>query len=143
ARPVAPGHCLFSSAGRAAMPGWQAPRPGSMLYRTPFILLLSLVLAGCSAQVPQFLGRGGDGSGSFTMRDDPQPDAVPVPMRMARVEPGLRGRIVRVEIVAPTQGFHSADLSALNGGQPDENGVMSYMLVARPPVAAQAIGPER
>lgn len=89
------------------------------------------------------MGRGGDGSGTFTLREDPLPDPVPVPMRLARVEPGLRGQIVRVEVVAPTQGFHSANLSAMNGGEPDENGVMDYMLVARPPVDQQAIGPER
>ena len=115
-----------------------------MPYRVSFVLFLSLVLAGCSLRVPDFLGREGDGGGSFTLNDDtPMLDPVPVPMRMARVERGLRGQIVRVEIVAPTQGYYAADLVALNGGVPDQNGVMSYMLVARPPATPQAVGPER
>lgn len=118
-------------------------RPGPMRYRTPTALLLVLGLAGCSAQVPDFLGREGDGGGAFTVRPDPLPDAVPLPMRSARAERGLRGYIVRVEAVAPTQGYHSAELVPLNGGQPDQNGVLPYELRARPPSTPQATGPEQ
>ncbi len=114
-----------------------------MPYRLSSALLLSLVLAGCSLQVPQFLGRGGDGDGTFSIREEPALDPVPVPIRMARVERGLRGQIIRVEIVAPTQGFYGAELVALNAGVPDQAGVMSYILVARPPATPQAVGPER
>jgi hypothetical protein len=112
----------------------------------PYRLLLALpmlLLAGCSVQVPEFLGRDGTGGGSYSLRPEPLPEPVPIPMRMARAERGLRGQIVRVEAVAPTQGFFAAELMPLGGGVPDANGVMSYRLVARPPQTPQAVGPER
>lgn len=113
-----------------------------MPYRTLFVLALA-GLAGCNAPVPEFLGRQGTGASSYSIRPDPLPDPVPVPMRMARAERGLRGHIVRVEAVAPTQGYFSAALVPTGGGVPDQNGVMSYMLMARPPTGPQAVGPER
>ncbi len=119
-------------------------QPGPMRNLTPIALLLMLGLAGCAMQMPDFVGRGGgQSSGVFTLREEPLPDPVPVPMRSARAERGLRGHIVRVEAVAPTQGFHSAELVPLNGGVPDQNGVMAYALVATPPATPQAIGPEQ
>jgi hypothetical protein len=113
-----------------------------MPYRTLFVLSF-VGLAACAVPVPDFLGREGSGSGSYSIRPEPLPDPVPIPMRLARVEPGLRGQIVRVEAVAPTQGYFSATLAPMNGGVPDENGVMAYTLIARPPIGPQGIGPER
>ena len=94
--------------------------------------------------MPDFLGRGGTGGGSFSVRPEPLPDPVLVPMRSAHAERGLGGFIVRVESIAPTQGYFSAELAAQNGGVPDANGVMHYELIARPPLTTpQSIGPER
>jgi hypothetical protein len=93
--------------------------------------------------VPDFLGRGGSGGGSYSIRPEPQADPVLVPMRTARAERGLGGFIVRAEAVAPTQGYYAAELAAVGGGVPDANGVLRYELVARPPNSPQAVGPDR
>ncbi len=113
-----------------------------MPYR-PLLVLIFVVLAGCGGGVPDFLGRDPSGGGSYSLRPPPPAALVPVPMRLARAEPGLRGQIVRVEVVAPTQGYYGAELAAQGGGLPDANGVLHFELVARPPSTPQAVGPER
>jgi hypothetical protein len=105
------------------------------------IFLAGTALAGCSMQMPGFLGRGGTGSGTYTLGGEERPDPQPVALRAARVEPALRGIIVRADGVAPTQGYHSAEFVALGGAEPDASGIMSFELTAIPPETPQAIGP--
>ena len=108
------------------------------------LLLAGLaLLAGCSMEVPGFLGREGNASGFYSVRGQPTPDPVPVALRTAVLERGLHGVIVRVDAVAPTQGYYSATLVPLNAGVPDQAGIVTFQLVATPPAAGQAVGPER
>lgn len=71
------------------------------------------------------------------------PPAVPVPMREATIERGFGGVIVRATGVAPTQGYFNQILLADDEGQPDAAGVVTLRLLAIPPLAPEAIGPER
>jgi hypothetical protein len=80
-------------------------------------------------------------TGLFTRTPVDLPDAVPVPMREANVERGYGGVILRVTGVAPTQGWFNAAL--LPAEAPDGAGVLTVSLVAVPPLAPEAVGPER
>lgn len=112
--------------------------------RKALSLLAGLVLlAGCSAEVPDFLGREGNYDGFYSIRGEPTPDPVPLPLRTAVLEPALHGVIVRVGTEAPTQGYYSATLEPLNDARPDAAGIVSFQLVATPPSDPQAIGPAR
>ncbi len=72
------------------------------------------------------------------------PDAVQVAgLREASVERAFGGVILRVTGIAPTQGYFNAMLRPENGGQPDAAGIMTVTLVAVPPPAPEAVGPER
>ena len=104
--------------------------------------LLLLALTACGGNLPGFLGREGSGSGSVR-EAAPLPDPVPMAARTVTVEPGRGGTIIRVDIVAPTQGFHSAELTPSGNGEPDEFGAIGFALSAIPPEGAQAVGPER
>ena len=107
-------------------------------------LLAGLVLlAGCSMEVPGFVGREGDASGFYSIRGTPPPDPVPVAMQSAVLERALHGIIIRVEAEAPSQGFYSATLLPLNNGEPDQAGIMTYQLIAMPPPEPGAVGPAR
>lgn len=86
---------------------------------------------------------GGLLTGLFTREAADLPDAVPVPMRTAVLERGYGGSILRVTGIAPTQGFFNAALVAENGGAVDAAGVLTVALLAVPPLAPQAVGPER
>lgn len=101
------------------------------------------VLAACSYELPGFLGRTGSGEATYQVRGTPLPDPEPIALRAIRVEPALRGVILRAEGVAPTQGFHSAAFAAVGGGEPDEAGIMEFRLTAIPPAEATVVGPER
>jgi hypothetical protein len=115
---------------------------GSM--RKALSLLAGLVLlAGCSMEVPGFLGREGNYEGFYSVRGEPTPDPVPLAMRMAVLEPALHGVIVRVEAESPTQGYYSATLAPLNDARPDQAGIITFRLVATPPSDPQAVGPAR
>jgi hypothetical protein len=107
------------------------------------ILACLAALAGCTMELPGFLGREGNASGTYRLDDDePLPDPVPLPLRMAEAERALHGVIVRVEGVAPTQGFHSAALLPQGDG-PDAAGILGLRLVAIPPGTPEAVGAER
>ena len=112
--------------------------------RNGFLILAGLlVLGGCSYEIPQFLGREGTGQSLYTIRPEPLPDPVPVPLRSAELERALHGVILRVEGVAPRQGYFNAELLPLGGGAPDSAGVVGFGLVAVPPPVPGAVGPER
>jgi hypothetical protein len=107
------------------------------------IWLLVLAVAGCTMEIPDFVGREGGGAGSYSLRREPQPDPRPVPLRAATLERALHGVIVRVEGEAPTWGFHDAALRPLGGGAPDAAGIMSFELVAVPPQPPEPAGAAR
>jgi hypothetical protein len=103
-----------------------------------------LALGGCSVEMPDFLGREGTGASTYTLGGgDPLPDPVAVPLRRAELERALHGVIVRVEGIAPRQGYFGADLLPLGGGSADAAGLVTYQLIAIPPEVPGAIGPER
>lgn len=117
---------------------------GGALMRNGFLALAGLILlAGCSMQIPGFLGREGNGSTTYSRKAQALPEAVEVPLKSAVVEPALYGVILRAESVAPTQGYYKAVLGPMNGGVPDAAGIVGIELTAFPPSGAQAIGPER
>ena len=117
---------------------------GGRTMRKGLSLLAGLVLlAGCSMEVPDFLGREGNASGFYSVRGEPLPEPEPLALRTATLEPALHGVIVRVEGVAPTQGYYSATLVPLNEGRPDAAGIVSFRLLASPPPEPNAVGPER
>ncbi len=112
--------------------------------RDRLLILAGLaLLAGCSMELPGFLGREESGSGSYQLNDDePAPDPVPLPLRSAEAERALHGVILRVQGVAPTQGFYAAQLLPAAAG-PDAAGIVGFELVAIPPSGPEAVGPER
>jgi hypothetical protein len=57
----------------------------------------------------------------------------------AAAERGLRGTILRVRGVTPTQGYFDAELRPIGA----EGGVVLYEFRAKPPLEPQAVGPER
>jgi|GEM_PF-3008741 len=72
-----------------------------------------------------------------------QPDdgRIEIPRVMnVRLDYTSSGVIVRADGEAPSLGFHSADLSPLNFGQPDGNGAIWYAFRATPPAIAQPGG---
>jgi len=107
------------------------------------ILVAGVALAGCSVEIPGFLGRTGSGEATFQLNAAPLPDPQPIALRSVRVEPALRGVILRAEGVAPTQGYHSAAFTATNAAEPDAAGILEFRLTAIPPATPATIGPER
>jgi hypothetical protein len=111
--------------------------------RNLLLLLASLGIAGCSMEIPSFLGREGGGEGFYSIRGEPSPEPVPVPLRQATLERALHGVIIRVDGEAPTQGYWAATLVPLRGGTPDAAGIVSFALMAVPPTGPEAVGPAR
>ncbi len=109
------------------------------------LLLLAAagIAAGCSFEIPDFVGREGGGDGTYSLRGQPPPEPRTVPLRQAEAEPALHGVILRVTGEAPTQGFYSARLRPIGGGAADAAGILSFELVAVPPSVPQAVGPAR
>jgi hypothetical protein len=101
------------------------------------------LLAACSMEMPAFLGREGGGQGFYNVRGEPPPEPRPVPLREATLERALHGVIIRVDGVAPTQGYYSAALIPLRDGSPDAAGIISFEFMAVPPAGPQAVGPAR
>jgi len=101
-----------------------------------------VLLAGCGAvRGPDFLTGEGGLLGPATVV---QGDVVAVTsIRSATIERSFRGVIVRVEGVAPTQGFYDAGLVARDEGAADGAGIVTLELVARRPLEPEAVGPER
>ena len=138
--------------GRA--PGrFPLPKPGAGGYpkgmtgggsmRNCLILLAAAAFAaGCSMEMPGFLGREG-GDGIYNIRGTPPPEPRTVALREATAERALHGVILRVTGEAPTQGYYSATLRPLGGGAPDAAGIVSFELIAFPPAEPQAVGPAR
>lgn len=102
------------------------------------------LLAGCGGGMPSFLGREGEGNNSFySIRGGPPPpEERTVPLRMATAEPALHGVIVRVLAEAPMQGYSTTQLRPVGSG-PDAAGVVTFELVAVPPVTPENVGPAR
>ena len=111
--------------------------------RSGILILLALGTAACSNEVPAFLGREGGGDGIYTFGGTDLPVPVRLPLRQAVLEQALHGVIVRAESVAPTQGYYTAQLRPLGGGAPDAAGIVSFEMIAYPPGAPEATGPER
>jgi hypothetical protein len=111
--------------------------------RSGWVMLGLSALAGCSMEIPAFLGRENAGAATFSMDEELQPDPRPVPLRQATLERALHGVIVRVEGEAPTWGFHTATLRPLGGGAPDAAGILGFELVAIPPQAPEPVGAAR
>lgn len=107
------------------------------------LLLLAgaCLLAACSMDIPNFVGREGDGT--YQVGGAEVPDPVTVPMELATAERGLNGVIVRVEGAAPTQGYWGAALVPVGSGEPDAAGAVSFRFVAVPPAGVEAVGPPR
>ena len=109
------------------------------------LLLALAALSGCSTGIPDFLGREGDQSGTFTLGDDAPEgayDPVEVPLTAAVLERGLHGVIVRAESIAPSQGYYGAQLQPVGpAAGPDETGILALRLVALAPYTPQDIGP--
>jgi hypothetical protein len=101
------------------------------------------LLAGCSVEIPSFMGREGGGQGFYNVRGEPPPEPVRLALREATLERALHGVIIRVDGEAPTQGYFSAALVPLNNGVPDEAGIVTFEFMAVPPSTTQAIGPAR
>lgn len=96
--------------------------------------------------MPGMLGREGSGAqGVYSLSREPDALPEPVPMALAALtaEPALNGTIIRVESVAPTQGYHTARLIAQASGEPDDTGTVGFVLTAIPPEGAEATGPAR
>jgi hypothetical protein len=103
-----------------------------------------VLLAGCSVDMPSFVGREGGGDGVYQLGGGtPPPAPRALALREAALEPGLHGTILRVIGEAPTQGYYGAALRPLGSGDPDAAGVLSFELVATPPAAAGTVGPAR
>ena len=102
---------------------------GGLPMRNGLLLLAAAgIAAGCSMEIPDFLGREGGGGGFYSVRGEPPPEPRSVPLRQAAAEPALHGVILRVAGEAPTQGFYSAQLRPLAGGAPDAAGILSFEL---------------
>jgi hypothetical protein len=118
--------------------------------RSTLFLFLALLtgLAACTFEVPDFLGREGGTSDSYGLERETWPDPVPVEITQARIEPALRGVIVRVDGLAPTDGYHTAQLTslapspvqALADDRPTD-GVIELAFLAVPPAQPERVGP--
>ena len=107
------------------------------------LLLAGLtLLAGCSMEIPSFVGREGGGDTFYRIGGaKPQPEPRPVALRQALAEPSLHGIILRATGEAPAQGYHTAQLRPLNGGAPDAAGILGFEFVAIPPETVVTVGP--
>lgn len=107
-----------------------------------------LVLTGCSVEVPEFLGREGTGDSNFGFSAEPLPTSEPIQVTSARVETALRGIIVRVDGLSPTQGYYGAQLerrtpAPIQAEQVDQptSGLIELNLIAFPPPEPETVGP--
>ncbi|NNU80608.1 hypothetical protein HMH01_09190 [Halovulum dunhuangense] len=61
-------------------------------------------------------------------------------LETVRPEPALRGVIIRASGIASTQGYFGARLAPVNGGLPDEAGVVTYEFRVLPPETVEPTG---
>lgn len=100
-----------------------------------------MLLAGCEVRGPEFLTGEGGLLGPAAIE---QGDVVAITsIREATIERSFRGVIIRVEAVAPRQGFHDAALVPRDDGAADGAGIVTLELVARAPLEPEAVGPDR
>ena len=105
---------------------------GGRLRNGLLLLVGAGLLAGCSMELPGFVGREGQASGTYSLRREEAPPPRPVYLRQAAAERALHGVILRVAGEAPTQGYYAAILRPIGPG-PDAAGILSFELVAVPP----------
>jgi len=104
---------------------------------------LLLALAACGGiEVPEFLGREGSSSATYQIGGEDLPLPLAMTPRDVSLETALNGALLRVQGVAPTQGYHSAQLLVANNGEPDAAGMIRLEFVAVPPVTQEAVGPD-
>lgn len=103
---------------------------------------LFLALAGCGGiEMPEFLGRQGSGDATYVIGGEEMPLPVAIMPSRVSLEPALNGALLTVEGIAPTQGYHSAQLLVADNGLPDATGRIRLEFIAVPPAAAQDVGP--
>lgn len=103
-----------------------------------------LLLSGCGGEVPGFLGREGTGDATFELgAGEELPAPVPMPLVEARLEPSATGFVLLARGVAPTQGFHTANLAPVDDGRPDAAGIVTFRFEAMPPAGPETVGPDR
>lgn len=110
-----------------------------------FVLLtLVLLVAGCS-----LLPFGGNSRNAATPVAEVPPtrplaDGTELVAALKSVvpEPALRGIILRGTGLAQSPGFFNAQMRALNEGEPDENGIVTFEFRVRPPGVVQPQGSE-
>jgi hypothetical protein len=104
---------------------------------------LVLALAGCGGfEMPEFLGREGSGNSTFVLGGEDMPLPIAIAPSRVTLEPALYGALLLVEGIAPTQGYHSAQLLVADNGMPDPAGLIRLEFVAVPPASVQNVGPE-
>ncbi len=93
--------------------------------------------------MPGFLGREGTGDASFTLGEDGEViEPVAVPLTDARLDPSATGFVLLARGVAPTQGYHTVGLVAVDDGRPDA-GITTFRFVALPPAGPEGVGIDR
>lgn len=98
--------------------------------------------------MPEFLGREGSGGDTYGIEPEEWPDAVRVQMTSSRIDPALRGIIVRVEGIAPSPGYHSARLASIAPTPAEDTeedrattGFIELEFLAFPPIETAPAGP--
>lgn len=118
------------------------------LGRRALVLLGAGLLAGCAGGgLWPFGGSGNRTPEAVSLSSSRASQAAPVDakvllpaLRFAAAEPGRQGVILRVEGIAPTQGFHSGELRPVGRSA---DGIETVELRAVAPLGNQAIGAER
>lgn len=138
---------------------WRAEFEGSErvgVAKVCIVLGLCLALAGCArGSGSSFLPSLGS-LNPFSSPEEDTPDvrrlagtsvvpgSILVPGEFTiEAQPALRGLILVVRTVAPTQGYHSAELAPERRGAPDEDGIVSLQFRIVPPFEEAPVGAAR
>jgi hypothetical protein len=109
------------------------------------VLAAVAAVSGCSVPLPGFL-RPSPPVQDVEVRTQtgllvaPDGTVLMPALRMAELDRGVRGFIIRAESIAPTQGFFGADLRPLPQERPE---VLVLEFRARPPEGVAPVGAER